>query len=80
MERLGESMAEELTGHGIVVNSLDPGWVLTRPNDDYDDEMHKRMRLPGDIAEVAVYLAVQTPETLTGEMVAASDFDREHGI
>ena len=33
MERLGESMAEELTGHGIVVNSLDPGWVLTRPNE-----------------------------------------------
>ena len=27
VERLGESMAEELTGYGIAVNSLDPGWV-----------------------------------------------------
>ncbi len=80
VERLGESMAEELSGYGIAVNSLDPGWVLTRPNDDYDDEIHKRMRLPDDIAEVAVYLALQTPETLTGEMVAAPDFDQEHSI
>ena len=73
-------MAEELTGHGIVVNSVDPGWVLTRPNDDYDDEVHKRMRLPDDIGEVAIYLAVQTPETMTGEMVAAPDFDHEYVI
>ena len=80
VERLGESMAEELTGYGISVNSLGPGWVLTRPNDDYDDEVHKRMRLPVNIGEVAVYLAVQTPEMLTVEMVAAPDFDREHGI
>ena len=80
VERLGESMAEELRGNGIAVNSLDPGWVLTRPNDDYDDEVHKRMRLPDDIGEAAVFLAVQTPETLTGEMVIAPDYDMEHGI
>jgi len=80
VERLGESMAEELKEHGIAVNALDPGWVLTRPNDDYDDEVHKRMRLPDDIGEVAVFLAMQTPETLTGEMVAAPDYDQEHGI
>ena len=38
---------------GIAVNILDPGWNLTKPNDDYGDEVHKRMRLPDDIAEVA---------------------------
>lgn len=80
VERLGESMAEELSSHGIAVNALDPGWVLTRPNDDYDDEVHKRMRLPDDIGEAAVYLALQTPETLTGAMVAAPDYDQEHGV
>ena len=80
VERLGESMAEELREHGIAVNALDPGWVLTRPNDDYDDEVHKRMRLPDDIGEAAVYLALQTPETLTGEMVVAPDYDQERGI
>ena len=71
MERLTESMTEELIGNGIAVNCLDPGWVLTRPNDDYDNEVHKRMRLPEDIGEVAVYLALQIPETLTGGMVSA---------
>ena len=76
VERLGESMAEELSGYGIAVNSLDPGWVLTRPNDDYEDEVHKRMRLPDDISEAAVYLALQTPETLTGGMLAAPEYDQ----
>ena len=80
VERLTESMAEELIGNGIAVNCLDPGWVLTRPNDDYDDEVHKRMRLPEDIGEAAVYLALQIPETLTGGMVSAPDYDKEHGI
>lgn len=80
VERLSESLAEELIGTGIAVNCLDPGWVLTRPNDDYDDGVHKRMRLPDDIGEAAVYLALQTPGTLKGEMVLAPDYDQEHGI
>ena len=65
---------------GIAVNILDPGWNLTKPNDDYDDEVYKRMRLPDDIAEVAVYMAQQTPETMTGQLVAAPEYDEEHGI
>lgn len=50
VERLSESLADEVKDFGIAVNILDPGWNLTRPNDDYDDEVHKRMRLPDDIA------------------------------
>ncbi len=80
VERLTESLADEVWEFGIAVNSFAPGWVLTRPNDDYDDEVHKRMRLPEDIAPSALFLAVQTPDTLTGELVNAPDFDREHGI
>lgn len=80
LERLTESLADEMAGHGIAVNNLTPGWVLTRPNDDYDAEVHKRMRLPEDIADVAVFLALQTPETMTGQLVSAPEFDQEHGI
>jgi len=65
---------------GIAVNSLAPGWVLTRPNDDYDAEVYKRMRLPEDIGPSAMFLALQTPETLTGQLINAPDFDREQGI
>ncbi len=80
LERLTESLADELADSGIAVNSLSPGWVLTRPNDDYDAEVHKRMRLPEDIAESAVFMALQTPQTMTGQLVNAPEFDQEHGI
>ncbi len=80
VERLTESLAEEVKGFGISANILHPGWVLTTPNDDYDAEVHKRMRLPEDIGPSAVFLACQTPETLTGKLVSAPEFDEEHGI
>ena len=76
VERLSESLADEVTNFGIAVNILDPGWNRTKPN----DEAHKRMRLPDDIAEVAVYMAQQTPETITGQLVSAPEYDEEHGI
>jgi 3-oxoacyl-[acyl-carrier protein] reductase len=80
VERLTEFLAEELKEYGIAANILHPGWVLTKPNNDYDAEVHKRMRLPEDIGPAAVYLALQTPETLTGQVVSAPEFDEEQGI
>ena len=80
VERLTESLADEMASHGIAVNNLTPGWVLTRPNDDYNAEVHKRMRLPEDIADAAVFLALQTPGTMTGQLLSAPEFDQEHGI
>ena len=29
---------------------------------------------------MAVFLALQTPDTMTGQMLSAPDFDRERGI
>ena len=80
LERLSESIAEDVKEYGIAVNILSPGWVLTKPNDDYDSEVHKRMRLPDDIGPSAIHLALQTPETMTGQSVNAPDFDEEQGI
>lgn len=80
VERLTESMAEELSANGIAVNCLDPGWVLTRPNDHDNYDVRKRMRLPDDIGEVALFLALQTPKAMTGQIVSAPDYDEEHGI
>ena len=80
VERLTEALADEVKEYGIAVNILDPGWNLTKANDDYDDEVYKRMRMPEDVAEAAVFIAVQTPETMTGQLVAAPEYDQEHGI
>ena len=79
-QRLNEALADEVKESGIAVNTLDPGRVLTRVNDDYDIEVRKLMRLPEDIADVAVFMALQTPETMTGQLVFAPDYDQEHGI
>ncbi len=62
--RLSESLADEVKEFGLAVNILDPGWNLTRPNDDYDDEVHKRKNPAEDIAEVAVFVALQTSDTM----------------
>ncbi|PKB83719.1 MAG: hypothetical protein BZY88_01375 [SAR202 cluster bacterium Io17-Chloro-G9] len=80
VERLSEALADEVKDFGIAVNILDPGWNVTKPNYDYEDEVHKRMRLPDDVAEVAVFMALQTPETMTGQLVSAPEYDQEHGI
>ena len=79
-QRLSEALADEVKEFGIAVNTLDPGRVLTRVNEDYDIEVRKLMRLPEDIAGVAVFMALQTPETMTGELLYAPGYDQEHGI
>lgn len=79
-QRLNEALADEVKEFGIAVNTLDPGRVLTRVNDDYDIEVRKQMRLPEDIEDVVVFMALQTPETMTGELVYAPDYDQAHGI
>jgi len=76
VERLTESLADEMASRGIAVNNLTPSWVLTRLNGDYDADVHKRMHLPEDIAEAAVSLALQTLETITGQLLSAPDFDK----
>ena len=58
---MSESLADEVKEFGIAVNILDPGWNLTKPNDDYDGEVHKRMRLPDDIAEVGRIYGLADP-------------------
>ena len=79
-DRLTEALSEELREYGIAVNSMDPGFVFTRPNDDYEAEVYKRMRMPEDTGPTAVFLALQTPETMTGQWISAPGYDEEHGL
>ena len=63
---------------GVAVNLLDPGLVYTRPNEDWTDD--PRMRMPSDTAETAVFLALQTASTMTGQVVSAPEFDAKQGL
>ncbi len=78
LNRFSEALAAEVAGSGVAVNLLDPGLVYTRPNEDWTAD--PRMRLPDDTAESAVFLALQTPASMTGQLVSAPDFDAEHGL
>ncbi len=44
------------------------------------EKMQKRMRLPEDLGPAAVFLFLQTPETMTGQVVSAPEYDQEQGI
>ena len=78
LNRFSEALAAEVADTGVAVNLLDPGLVYTRPNEDWTGD--PRMRLPDDTAETAVFLALQTPASMTGRLVSAPDFDEEHGL
>ena len=78
LNRFSEALAAEVADSGVAVNLLDPGLVYTRPNEDWTAD--PRMRLPDDTAESAVFLALQTPASMTGQLVSAPDFDAEHGL
>jgi len=78
LNRFSEALAAEVAESGVAVNLLDPGLVYTRPNEDWTAD--PRMRLPDDTAETAVFLALQTPASMTGQLVSAPAFDAEHGL
>lgn len=78
LNRFSEALAAEVADAGVSVNLLDPGLVYTRPNEDWTAD--PRMRLPDDTGETAVFLALQTPASMTGQLVSAPDFDAEHGL
>jgi len=80
MHGLSRSMARELGGHGIRVNTLVPGWVMTqRQLDEWVDEQAKRLidqsqALPGrvypdDIARMALFLAAEDSAMVTGQQL-----------
>lgn len=81
-DRLTDFMAEELAPHGIAVNGLRPGGVLTDTWRRRDPAAYAasaasgrgKRCLPEVVGPPMLHLAVQTPMTMTGRIVAARDF------
>lgn len=78
MHGMSRSLAKELGGHGIRVNTLVPGWVMTErqlthwigPAEDrlIDDSQALKGRVyPADIARMALFLAADDSRMISGQ-------------
>ena len=82
LNRMFVSLAEEVRPHNIAVNSLSPGRVDTWMNrrGDWPGTAHIPMKQPDSIIPAAVWLAGQTAEGLTGQVVERAEFGQSWGI
>lgn len=82
LNRMTLFFAEELRQHGIAVNALNPGSVMTSawravPQDMKDAALKAGTAKPANEAAMGdhiVYLAEQSADTLTGQVLDADDF------
>ena len=76
LDRAFLSLAEEVRPHGIAVNVLSPGRVDTWMNrrGDWPGTAHMPMAQPEAIAPAAVWLAGQTAESFSGQLVEREEF------
>jgi citronellol/citronellal dehydrogenase len=82
LERMFLSLAEEVRPHNIAVNLLSPGRVDTwmNRNGDWPGTEHIPMVQPEEVIPAAVWLARQTAETFTGQVVERADFGVTWGV
>ena len=76
LERMFLSLAEEVRHRNIAVNLLSPGRVDTWMNrrGDWPGTAHILMVEPSVVIPAAVWLAGQSAETFTGQVVERADF------
>lgn len=82
LDRMFINLAEEVRPHNIAVNSLSPGRVDTWMNrrGDWPGTAHIPMEQPDSIIPAAVWLAGQTAQGLTGQVIERADFGRTWGL
>jgi len=70
VQRLTESLSEELKDRGITVNAILPGTIDTpRNREDMPEADFTRWVAPADIAEVIVFLASDSASAVTGAAI-----------
>lgn len=74
LNRLSHFMAEELKPHGIAVNALSPGVVRTRPS--ATGFANAKPATPEVLGPALIFLAGQSAETLTGQILHTDDFGK----
>jgi len=77
---LTRSLARELGPRGIRVNTISPGWIMTKRQLKeyvtpavkqliYKSQCVPELLQPGDIAEVALFLASDVSRAITGQEI-----------
>ncbi len=81
LDRMFLSLAEEVRSHNIAVNVLSPGRVDTWMNrrGDWPGTAHIPMTQPEAIIPAAVWLASQTADTFTGQLIERAEFGKSWG-
>jgi len=78
LNRLSYFMAEELKPYGIAVNALFPGIVTTDTALGFNPRLGQSRSAkppePDTLGPALLYLAQQTAETLTGQVLHTDDF------
>lgn len=73
---LTKSVARELGGRNVCCNAIAPGFIATEMTEAFGDEITeqiplKRLGKPEEIAELAVFLASDRADYITGEVIKA---------
>ena len=81
LDRMFLSLAEEVRPHNIAVNLFSPGRVDTwmNRNGDWPGTAHIPMVPPDEVIPAALWLAQQTAETFTANIVERADFGHTWG-
>ncbi len=81
LDRMFLSLAEEVRPHNIAVNLFSPGRVDTwmNRNGDWPGTAHIPMVPPDEVIPAAVWLAQQTAQTFTGNIVERAEFGQTWG-
>lgn len=66
----------QMKPYGICVNALRPGVMDTDFHKDSPPEWKTQMRPPEDVKKLAVFLALQTVDTMTGESIALKEWEQ----
>ena len=81
LERALLNLAEEVRSHNVAVNVLGPGRLDTWMNrrGDWPGTAHIPMVQPDEIIPSAMWLAAQTAESFTGQLVERAEFGETWG-
>ena len=74
VEGMTYALAVHMKPYGICVNAIRPGRMSTDIHKDTPPEFKTNMRHPDEVKELAVFLALQTVESMTGKSVNLAEW------